>query len=163
MTALHSCFSTSCSLCFSSLYILSMRRLPSYLLTRPSWTCRQCRTAAATARNYASKARLVPDTPARTRFAPSPTGYLHLGSLRTALFNYLLAKRTGGQFLLRLEDTDQVVPRSIYSLQRGTLTDGGVFRNERFQMRSRGYMTIYNGLGCSGTRVCEQMLDENQN
>lgn len=50
----------------------------------------------------------LPDAPARTRFAPSPTGYLHLGSLRTALFNYLLAKRTGGQFLLRIEDTDQV-------------------------------------------------------
>ncbi|KAK0615435.1 Glutamate--tRNA ligase [Lasiodiplodia hormozganensis] len=49
----------------------------------------------------------LPDGPARTRFAPSPTGYLHLGSLRTALFNYLLAKRTGGQFLLRIEDTDQ--------------------------------------------------------
>lgn len=48
-----------------------------------------------------------PTTPARTRFAPSPTGYLHLGSLRTALYNYLLAKNTGGQFLLRLEDTDQ--------------------------------------------------------
>jgi hypothetical protein len=46
--------------------------------------------------------------PARTRFAPSPTGDLHLGSLRTALFNYLIAKATGGQFLLRLEDTDQV-------------------------------------------------------
>lgn len=51
---------------------------------------------------------LLPSGPARTRFAPSPTGYLHLGSLRTALFNYLLAKRTGGQFLLRIEDTDQV-------------------------------------------------------
>ncbi|KAF2180889.1 glutamyl-tRNA synthetase [Zopfia rhizophila CBS 207.26] len=49
----------------------------------------------------------LPSQPARTRFAPSPTGYLHLGSLRTALFNYLLAKRTGGQFLLRIEDTDQ--------------------------------------------------------
>lgn len=49
----------------------------------------------------------LPDTPARTRFAPSPTGNLHLGSIRTALFNYLLAKRTGGQFLLRIEDTDQ--------------------------------------------------------
>ena len=48
-----------------------------------------------------------PNSPARTRFAPSPTGYLHLGSLRTALYNYLLAKNTGGQFLLRLEDTDQ--------------------------------------------------------
>ncbi|KAI0860995.1 hypothetical protein F4860DRAFT_477511 [Xylaria cubensis] len=50
---------------------------------------------------------LLPSTPARTRFAPSPTGYVHIGSLRTALFNYLLAKATGGQFLLRLEDTDQ--------------------------------------------------------
>jgi glutamyl-tRNA synthetase len=48
-----------------------------------------------------------PLVPARTRFAPSPTGFLHLGSLRTALYNYLLAKSTGGQFLLRLEDTDQ--------------------------------------------------------
>lgn len=46
--------------------------------------------------------------PARTRFAPSPTGYLHIGSLRTALYNFLLARATGGQFLLRLEDTDQV-------------------------------------------------------
>lgn len=45
--------------------------------------------------------------PARTRFAPSPTGSLHLGSLRTALYNYLWAKRTGGQFILRVEDTDQ--------------------------------------------------------
>lgn len=53
-------------------------------------------------------ARALPSSPARTRFAPSPTGYLHLGSLRTALFNYLLARATGGQFLLRLEDTDQV-------------------------------------------------------
>lgn len=50
----------------------------------------------------------LPSTPARTRFAPSPTGYLHLGSLRTALFNYLLARATGGQFIIRLEDTDQV-------------------------------------------------------
>ncbi|KAI9816852.1 MAG: Glutamate--tRNA ligase mitochondrial [Pycnora praestabilis] len=49
----------------------------------------------------------LPKEPVRTRFAPSPTGYLHLGSLRTALFNYLLAKATGGQFLLRIEDTDQ--------------------------------------------------------
>lgn len=48
-----------------------------------------------------------PDYPVRTRFAPSPTGFLHLGSLRTALYNYLLAKSTNGQFLLRLEDTDQ--------------------------------------------------------
>lgn len=53
---------------------------------------------------------VLPDGPVRTRFAPSPTGHLHIGGLRTALFSYLLAKRTGGQFLLRIEDTDQVPP-----------------------------------------------------
>ncbi len=42
----------------------------------------------------------------RTRFAPSPTGYLHIGGVRTALFNWLLAKQTGGQFILRIDDTD---------------------------------------------------------
>ncbi len=41
-----------------------------------------------------------------TRFAPSPTGYLHIGGARTALFNWLLARKTGGKFLLRIEDTD---------------------------------------------------------
>ncbi len=41
-----------------------------------------------------------------TRFAPSPTGYLHIGGARTALFNWLLAKKTGGKFILRIEDTD---------------------------------------------------------
>lgn len=43
----------------------------------------------------------------RTRFAPSPTGYLHIGGVRTALFNWLFARRHGGQFLLRIDDTDQ--------------------------------------------------------
>lgn len=42
----------------------------------------------------------------RTRFAPSPTGYLHIGGVRTALFNWLFAKRHGGQFILRIDDTD---------------------------------------------------------
>ncbi len=45
--------------------------------------------------------------PVRVRFAPSPTGRTHLGSGRTALYNYLLARQTGGQFILRIEDTDQ--------------------------------------------------------
>ena len=46
-------------------------------------------------------------TPPRVRFAPSPTGYLHIGGVRTALFNWLWARKTGGKFILRIEDTDQ--------------------------------------------------------
>ena len=46
------------------------------------------------------------DAPIRVRFAPAPTGYLHLGSARTALFNWMAAKSMGGEFLLRIEDTD---------------------------------------------------------
>lgn len=45
--------------------------------------------------------------PVRVRFAPSPTGYLHIGGLRTALYNWLLARKEGGTFILRIEDTDQ--------------------------------------------------------
>ncbi|KAE9372324.1 hypothetical protein N431DRAFT_240036 [Stipitochalara longipes BDJ] len=78
------------------------------------WICHSCRGIKhATAHShdagrYSEASQQLRDGgPARTRFAPSPTGYLHLGSLRTALFNYLVAKATGGQFLLRIEDTDQ--------------------------------------------------------
>ena len=46
-------------------------------------------------------------TTPRVRFAPSPTGYLHVGGARTALFNWLFAKNTGGTFILRIEDTDK--------------------------------------------------------
>lgn len=49
---------------------------------------------------------MINDTP-RVRFAPSPTGYLHVGGLRTALYNYLFAKRNNGKFILRIEDTDR--------------------------------------------------------
>jgi glutamyl-tRNA synthetase len=45
--------------------------------------------------------------PVVTRFAPSPTGYLHIGGARTALFNWLYARHTGGKYLLRIEDTDR--------------------------------------------------------
>src|SRR3989344_3801289 len=44
--------------------------------------------------------------PVRVRIAPSPTGYLHIGTARTALFNYLFAKQNNGSFILRIEDTD---------------------------------------------------------
>src|SRR5687768_8656735 len=47
------------------------------------------------------------DREVRVRFAPSPTGALHIGGVRTALYNYLLAKKLGGKMLLRIEDTDQ--------------------------------------------------------
>ncbi len=49
----------------------------------------------------------IPKGKVRTRFAPSPTGYMHVGNLRTALFAYLVAKSNNGRFLLRIEDTDQ--------------------------------------------------------
>ena len=59
--------------------------------------------------------------PARVRFAPSPTGHMHLGSGRTALYDYLLARKTGGQFILRIEDTDQkrFVPGAEEELMSG--------------------------------------------
>ena len=47
------------------------------------------------------------DSPVRVRFAPSPTGFFHIGSARTALFNWLYARHTGGTFILRIEDTDK--------------------------------------------------------
>ena len=57
----------------------------------------------------------IPVGEVRTRFAPSPTGYMHVGNLRTALYTYLIARNAGGKFILRIEDTDQ-----------GRLVDGAV-------------------------------------
>src|SRR5437868_14166653 len=55
------------------------------------------------------------------RFAPSPTGYLHIGGARTALFNWLFAKNTGGTFLLRIEDTDRErsTPEAVEAILKG--------------------------------------------
>ena len=88
---------------------------PSYYLSPRShlstgareFTCSACFNAHSRAARGGTAKQLLPTGPVRTRFAPSPTGHLHLGSLRTALFNYLLAKKTGGQFILRVEDTDR--------------------------------------------------------
>src|SRR4029450_1147000 len=55
--------------------------------------------------------------PPRVRFAPSPTGYLHVGGARTALFNWLFARRLGGTFVLRIEDTD--AERSSWEMVEG--------------------------------------------
>lgn len=66
-----------------------------------------------------------------TRFAPSPTGFVHIGSLRTALYNFLLAKKLGGRFLLRIEDTDQgrLVEGAVEGLLR-VLTTVGLHNDE---------------------------------
>ena len=65
--------------------------------------------------------RPMSERPVVTRFAPSPTGYLHIGGARTALFNWLYAKHTGGPFLLRIEDTDRArsTPEATDAIFRG--------------------------------------------
>ncbi|KAK6442061.1 Glutamate--tRNA ligase mitochondrial [Oleoguttula sp. CCFEE 5521] len=95
-----------CTSCASKGHGTSATRFIRHEGTQPA----QGRSFATTTNLRDSKAQRdgkLPDYPARTRFAPSPTGYMHIGGLRTALFSYLLAKRTGGQFILRIEDTDQ--------------------------------------------------------
>jgi hypothetical protein len=62
-------------------------------------------------RRFASSRPESIQKPVRVRYAPSPTGSLHLGGLRTLLYNYLLARRTNGTFILRIEDTDKVGER----------------------------------------------------
>ena len=58
---------------------------------------------------------MTPEIATVTRFAPSPTGYIHVGNLRTALMNYLIARKSGGQFILRLDDTDQERSKQEYA------------------------------------------------
>ena len=67
----------------------------------------------------------------RTRFAPSPTGYLHIGGLRTALYSYLYAKKMHGKFILRIEDTDQgrYVDGAVEIIYR-TLRETGIMYDE---------------------------------
>lgn len=76
----------------------------------------------------------------RTRFAPSPTGYLHVGGARTALFCYLFAKRNQGTFILRIEDTDleRSTPEAVQAIFDGmnwlglTSDEGPYFQTKRF-------------------------------
>lgn len=67
----------------------------------------------------------------KTRFAPSPTGRMHVGNLRTALYSYLVAKHAGGKFMLRIEDTDQerYVEGAVDIINR-TLADTGLVYDE---------------------------------
>ena len=81
----------------------------------------------------------------RVRFAPSPTGYLHIGGLRTALFNYLYARHTGGKMLLRIEDTDRTrfVEGALENLLKalkwsGVEIDEGVMLDENGHVTEKG-------------------------
>jgi len=77
-----------------------------------------------------------------TRFAPSPTGYLHIGGARTALFNWLFARRNGGTFLLRIEDTDRErsTPEAVRAILEGltwlgiSWDEGPFFQTERMEL-----------------------------
>jgi len=79
-------------------------------------------------------------TEVRTRFAPSPTGYLHIGGARTALFNYLFARHHGGRFILRIEDTDRErsTPEAIQAILEAMTwleldhDEGPYFQTERY-------------------------------
>src|ERR1700691_3420776 len=89
-----------------------------------------------------------------TRFAPSPTGYLHIGGARTALFCWLLAHHTGGKYLLRIEDTD--LARSTEEATRQLVEDLKWLRlqwdNPQLVFQSRR-LDLYN-------RVIDQLLAE---
>lgn len=90
----------------------------------------------------------------RTRFAPSPTGFLHIGGLRTALYAYLLAKNNGGEFILRIEDTDQKreVEGSTEALQI-TLKKFGIVWDEFYIQSERHKSGIYK-------KAAEKLVDE---
>ncbi|MBT5807728.1 glutamate--tRNA ligase [Candidatus Uhrbacteria bacterium] len=93
----------------------------------------------------------------KTRFPPSPTGYLHIGSLRTALYNYLLAKKLGGTFLLRVEDTDQsrLVEGAVENLLT-TLKVAGINHDEGPVLNEDGSIT---SVGDNGPYVQSERLD----
>ena len=102
-------------------------------------------------------------TPPRVRFAPSPTGYFHVGGARTALFNWLFAKRLSGSFILRIEDTDR--ERSDESWTGGILDalswlgitwdEGPFFQSERRDLYDQAMTTLFasgHAYACDCTR-----------
>ena len=80
---------------------------------------------------FADQESKIPHGKVRTRFAPSPTGYMHVGNLRTALYTWLIARSQGGDFLLRIEDTDQgrLVEGAVDVIYR-TLAECGLDHDE---------------------------------
>lgn len=91
----------SCSHCIAGIRLSCLRRaaFSGYL--------HSCSSSSSTSSTSHAPAPVPVASDVRLRFAPSPTGSLHLGGLRTALFNHLLARKLGGQWLLRIEDTDR--------------------------------------------------------
>jgi len=87
----------------SSYKLVSLPRISSRLNAVDTTRC----YSDLLSRKQSKKVSVQPTSPVVTRFAPSPTGLLHIGSLRTALYNFLLARNTKGKFILRLEDTDR--------------------------------------------------------
>ncbi|GAA5825147.1 hypothetical protein JCM10212_006273, partial [Sporobolomyces blumeae] len=110
-------------------------------------------TTRATGRSVSTEPNRPSTRPLKLRFAPSPTGFLHLGGLRTALYNHLVARKHNAKWVLRIEDTDQTrfVPGAVESLLRtlewaklefdeGPGKDGGngpYFQSQRKQVYDR--------------------------
>ena len=94
----------------------------------------------------------------RTRFAPSPTGYLHVGGARTALFSYLFARRHGGRFVLRIEDTDleRSTAESVNAILEGMAwlgldyDEGPFYQTQRFDR----YNAVIDDLLVKGLAYC---------
>ena len=94
----------------------------------------------------------------RTRFAPSPTGFMHLGNLRTALYAYLLAKKDNGTFILRIEDTDQerFVEGAIDIIYRTMLSSLSICRISHFTLyvKLAFHIVIKNSRPCKRSTGC---------
>jgi len=97
----------------------------------------------------------------RTRFAPSPTGYLHVGGLRTALYNYLFAKKMNGEFIIRIEDTDQT--RKVEGAQQNlikTLEWAGIVADESPEIGGDFGPYIQSERLAIYDRYCRQLLED---
>ena len=119
----------------------------------------------------------IPRGEVRTRFAPSPTGYMHVGNLRTALYTWLIARHNGGKFILRIEDTDRgrYVDGAVEVIYR-TLNECGLDHDEGpdvggpvgpyIQTERRGLYKEYAELliekGCAYRCFCEKTEDEGE-
>ncbi len=98
----------------------------------------------------------------RTRFAPSPTGYLHVGGLRTALYNYLFAKKMNGTFVIRIEDTDQA--RKVEGAQKDlikTLEWAGIIADESPEHGGDFGPYVQSERLDIYAKYCQQLLDDN--